>query len=667
MTARRQIRHQTSRGFVVLLIVLSLLVVAGVSVLVVVSSRSTAEARSAEIAKQSSDRLNQAKEALMAYVIQKIDGGQGTRLGNLPTPDIVNGTGTAILYNGTSDTRCLSAASVGGLPAASPTITMFRADQRCLGKFPWKDVPLQVGVVDPHDPAGQVPWLAISPNLSYWDGCLLRANSDLAVWTFSPAATACPAAANAIPYPWLTVVDAMGNPIPVKVAAVLIAAGDPIQTTGRNQNRTAASPGVPGDYLDAIALPLGCTTSCIATFDNANLSNTFVQILPGTRYPANAEDASLAGARVTTFNDHLIYITVEEVIERLQRRVLAEMNASLENFKSLPAGSTGLGLPWAAPYAIATDNGVFNAVSGTSVGMFPFFAPPLTPPPPGFAPPSGHQTTYQWNITALQTVRDCKQVSAAPIRWANVAQGSASEASLLAGVGSGAARWGGTRAIGIMASGSISTPPFAKTFSLWNAQLDCVNAAAPIATDTFTVTRSIIAFDFLCLVNPTINYALAAPGSVQTYSWSCPTNSNATAGVTVSDTLSSPLPAAATYSLPTNGTVSVNQLRYQPIMPAWFFYNEWYKTAFYAVGPSVAPENLAGCGTATSLTVGVRSGVRAVVMQGGASLTGASRPSSPPADYLEGKNATSTTDCIFEDTNNPRSSVYNDQLMVVSP
>lgn len=661
--------HQ-QRGVVVLLIVLSIVLIGGVGLLAIVAGRSTSEARLAESARQSEDMLSQAKDALLAYLVQKTDGGQGTRLGNLPIPDAVNSSGTTITFDGKSDSRCLSGTSATGLTAVLPSTSILRANQRCLGKFPWVDVPLRVGDVEAHDPLGQVPWLAISPNLNYWDGCLRRTNSDLGAWTFSAGATACPAIDNTIPYPWMTVVDAQGNVLSNRVAAVLIAPGAPIQTTGRNQIRTAATPGFAGDYLDAIAVPLGCTSTCAVTFDNANLSNTFIQIPPGTRFPANAENAGLAGTPLTSFNDQLLYITVDEIIERLERRVLAEMKAALEAFQSKPVGSTAtLGLPWAVPYSTATNNGVFNATSGTHVGMFPFFATPLGSPPVGFTAPSGNQTGYQWNITSLQAVRACKQVSTTPPRWANLAQGSASEPSVLAGSGTGLATWRGTRGIRILTAGGVVISSFAKTFSLWASEADCSGATPPsgIATDTYVVTRSITAFEFECLVAPSISYALAAPGGVQTYNWSCPTNSNLTTGVTVSDTLSSVVPASASYGLPTNGAVNMNQLRYQPIMPAWFYYDEWYKTAFYAVGPSVAPGVTPGCGGASSLTVGSRSGVNALLVQAGGSLSAAARPTLPPTDYLEGKNATAAADCAFEDTSKLRSSNYNDRLMVVSP
>lgn len=662
-------RRRRNHGFVLLLIVLSILVIGGVTVLSLIASRSTSQARVAEAAQQSSAVLNRAKEALLAYVIQKVDGGQGARLGNLPMPDVVNSGGTAISYDGKSDSRCLSSLGASGLPGVAPSTTALRLNQRCLGKFPWSSLQLEVGVVEAHDPLGLVPWLAISPNLNFDDGCLKRLNSDTPSWNIVPGATACPAADNTIPYPWMTVVDASGNVLSNRVAAILIAPGGPIQTTGRNQVRTAASPGAPGDYLDAIAVPLGCTSTCTATFDNANLSNTFIQIPPGTHFPANAENTMLAGTPLTSFNDHLIFITIDEIVEHLERRVLAEMKSSLIAFKSKSVSPTvSLGLPWASPYAIATNNDVFNATNGTLVGMFPFFTEPLSSPLLGYAAPVGNQGSYQWSIAALQSSRDCKQVSITPDRWANLAQGSQNESSVLTGMGNGLITWRGVKRIDIAASGGTLMPPFNKSFTLWGSSTACTNASSSSITGTYQVTRSILSFDFVCSATPVITYLAAPPNPIQSYNWSCNTGGTAN-GITVSDSLNSPIPATATYSLPSNGNVTFSGLRYQPIMPPWFFYNEWYKSAFYAVGKSSAPGTSSGCGGATSLTVGGQAGVPAVILLAGKSLSTppAPRPSMPPNDYLEGKNLTATTDCQFEDASRARSATYNDQMLVVKP
>lgn len=662
-----------------LLILLSILLIGGVTLLALVAGRSTSEERVAESAKQSANTLNFAKESLMAYVFRTGNGGQGARLGNLPTPDIIDGVGSGVSYDGTSilsiansdiTGRCLSASSATGFPSVSPGTTALSINQRCLGKFPWRDLELGLGQVDPHDPLGQVPWLAISANLNFGDACLLRVNADTAAWTFSPTATVCPAVANAIPYPWLTVVDAAGNVISNRVAAVLIAPGAPTQTTGRAQARTAAAPGVPGDYLDAVAVPLGCVSTCIATFDNANLTNTFIQIAPGTRFPTNVENTTLAGTLLTSFNDDLVYITIDEIVDRLERRVLAEMKSSLLKFQATNAMPSGtLGLPWAAPYAPPTNDAAFSAQADTLVGMFPFFAThPVT-----VGSPTALPTNFQWAIAAFQALsKDCRQVETSPNRWANLRQDVITDARNLAGNGAGTATWRGTTQVILSASG-VSLPIVMKSFALWDSSAEC-NGGVPADIKghrEYAINRTIaFAADITCGGTPTLTYAKGSATSTQSYAWSCGgLNSPTALNMSVTDVIDSPIPRTTNYvPIPTvGGNVTFSNLRYQPVMPAWYFDNEWYKTGFYAVGRSSAPGAATACGTAVSLAVGSKTGVNAVVMQAGKSLSSAARPSMPTADYLEGRNATAPPDCTFEDSSKLRSTVYNDQLMVVSP
>jgi hypothetical protein len=108
-------------------------------------------------------------------------------------------------------------------------------------------------------------------------------------------------------------------------------------------------------------------------------------------------------------------------------------------------------------------------------------------------------------------------------------------------------------------------------------------------------------------------------------------------------------------------------MRYQPLMANWFYENEWYKQAFYAVANTKAPALTTNCSSADTLTVGSTTGVEALVMLSGKSLTNAARPSLPAGDYLELKNITSSTDCLFEDKNRALASTYNDQTVVVAP
>jgi len=362
------------------------------------SQRQVAQAQAAN------DVLMAAKAALLGYVLQGTDGGSGYRLGNLPIPDILNKAGTQIKYDGYGDgngdvnasKKCLSNLP-NGIPGVATDTLSRQPTQRCLGKFPWRDFSLDVGNPDTNDPTGQVPWLAISPNLNYWNQCLAALNSDTVNWAVS-GGTSCPATANTLPYPWMSVIDQYGKTVS-NVAAVLIMPGPPIETGSRTQSRLATYPNVT-DYLDAISLPLGCVSSCTGTYDNANLSNVFVQIPLGTKYPTNAENATLA-AQPIKFNDVLVYITIDELMPYLERRVLSEMKSAITNFYS----TVGIGkYPWMAPFTSPSNILAFKSTVNSTFGLFPF-----TVIPSGGTAPSV-PTDFDWSIPSATLAKKCVDI-----------------------------------------------------------------------------------------------------------------------------------------------------------------------------------------------------------------------------------------------------------------
>lgn len=120
---------------------------------------------------------------------------------------------------------------------------------------------------------------------------------------------------------------------------------------------------------------------------------------------------------------------------------------------------------------------------------------------------------------------------------------------------------------------------------------------------------------------------------------------------------------------------------------SWFTQNEWHKVIYYAISPGYAAGGSSTCnplpGTPSCLTVngnGGGSDKHAVVVMTGNALAGQSRAASPLAlcaatgtnispsaclsNYLELENATSAG-FIYE--NRPRSSTFNDQVIVVAP
>ncbi len=655
---------RSAQGFVLLLIVLSMLAIGAVVFLNGLGGALVGSRRGQAQAQASNDVLIVAKAALLGYVAQKIDGGSGYRLGNLPTPDILNAAGTAIYYDGIGDgistNKCLSTGT-NGLPGVSPGTSSRSSTQRCLGKFPWRDFNLDVGNPDANDPIGQVPWLAISANLNYWDNCLATLNSDTVSWMVS-SGTSCPATANTLAYPWLTVVDQNGV-VHNNVAAVLIMPGPPIQTGSRSQSRTVASPGYPADYLDDISLPLGCVTTC-TPYDNAGLTNTFVQIPAGTRYPSSAENASLAGQPVA-FNDVLIYITIDELLLYIERRVLAEMKSSIVNFYN----TTGIGkYPWVAPFSSPSGISAFKSTPTNTVGLFPFTVVPGS----GASVPAV-SSDFDWSISGASLSKKCVNIGSN--RYVDTREFLLSLYSTGTAPGtSPTCTWQTNGPLAVTCDYTTLSPASVpSTFRRYTGST-CSTLNGSTSTRVIVPTQIKVTIDATCNSTPVVTYAAATATDFSRWSWQCSSVKSTTAfkvdvnyslyttgGVPVSGTTDSVTISGA------NKSVSANRMRYQPLMPYWFYSNEWYLTAFAAVAPANAPSTVTPCGSASKLTVGANTNVAVLAYLAGKNLTGNARPSGTLSDYLEGINLTGSTNCAFEDTSKSVTTTYNDQMIVVSP
>jgi hypothetical protein len=107
--------------------------------------------------------------------------------------------------------------------------------------------------------------------------------------------------------PWLRVFDANGNLISNRVAVVIIAPGQPLA----GQNRSGATPPV-GAFLDEIVIGG-------ATYSNRD-------------YDQDNEDFIMGGTTKPTFNDRLVYITIDELTYALEKRASQEAGQKLRDY-----------------------------------------------------------------------------------------------------------------------------------------------------------------------------------------------------------------------------------------------------------------------------------------------------------------------------------------------
>lgn len=118
-------------------------------------------------------------------------------------------------------------------------------------------------------------------------------------------------------YPWMIVRDSNGAIVSDRVAVVIIAPGQAIS----NQNRSGAAP-LPANFLDEVTI--GGTI--YRNFD----------------YDTDDEDFVMGNVVNDSFNDKLVYITIDELIAAIERRVGEVVRSQLEVYKNARDAETPL-------------------------------------------------------------------------------------------------------------------------------------------------------------------------------------------------------------------------------------------------------------------------------------------------------------------------------------
>ncbi len=222
--------------------------------------------------------LMRAKAALIGWAI-----GHPTIPGMLPWPDR-NADGN---YDGNSDCNSTQNPNVTLLTGKLPWLGQ-DASSGCIGV----QTPLSALSVNIKDGTGQTLWYAVSPNLvyNYNAGSVPTITSETKSLTTG----------------WLTVRNNLGNVLSDRVAFIVMAPGNVVSS----QTRAGNSPGI-AQYLD-----VGLSNS------NANNDGTFV-----------IENAG------PTFNDSLIYITIDELVTHLETRIARELKICLDQYAANTNGS----------------------------------------------------------------------------------------------------------------------------------------------------------------------------------------------------------------------------------------------------------------------------------------------------------------------------------------
>lgn len=286
--------------------------------------------------------LAQAKQDLISYSVSRAASGE--RPGDMPRPDYFAATEIppAYDYDGTTDTGCIDATSATGLPLILSSVNM-----RCLGRLPWRTIGLTISDSSQSDPAGNMPWYAVSGNLVD-PGCAKFINPKLVDLPYAGYVCNSDVATS---YPWLTVRDSSGNIISNQVAVVLMLPNGILS----GQTRPVAPLGAVSNYLDVVTVPAGCTAPCVpGTYNNADFDNDFIIPPPIT-----------AGS---TANDRLVYITIQELMSAIERRATQEAAVQLKRYYT---NSNATAASRFYPYAANLGDANNACVDTNKAGLIP--------------------------------------------------------------------------------------------------------------------------------------------------------------------------------------------------------------------------------------------------------------------------------------------------------
>ena len=364
------------RGFALYLI---FLILGAAALITITSSISPTSVNSRDQAVRAAI-LSEARQALVGWAITRgSTSSPGTdRPGDLPAPDTASEATPN--YDGDRDTGCMDATKTTGLPLISNSVNV-----RCLGRLPWRDLKLALqppaerdqnnnAKVGEQDVEGKMPWYAVSANLTRIDNCLSMLNPETVNLPY--AGFNCGSSSN-IPYPWLTVRDSNGNIISDRVAFVVILPGPVI---GSQQRNAAPNLGGASQYLDGLTVSSGCSAPCVpGNYSNSDLDNDFI-----------------AGDESGSFNDRLVYMTIDDLMAAVENQVASNIAAALktaatETYTEDPKTTSNAGTPryfWLAPFNPAGTAYQPAAIS-TYRGILP-----------GHAIGDSVSTGFQWSMSA---------------------------------------------------------------------------------------------------------------------------------------------------------------------------------------------------------------------------------------------------------------------------
>lgn len=411
-------------------------------------------------------------------------------------------------------------------------------------------------------------------------------------------------------YPWLTVYrvnsDGTTTLISDRVAAVIMSPGQALDGQDRE--------GAPGaiDFLDSITVG-GFTYSNrgYATADE----DFFI-----------VEENSIS----STFNDRLVYITIDELMDAVSLRAASEAKTQLKNYKT----STGF-----YPYASTLGVDEYYQRDNQYYGFLPTgTTPSQSPVSCTVTYTSGNASSSSCAFSVLGNVEFTRTTGTFTGTTGTGCTRTNSNRTCRCDVTSGSSRCNGAggRRFTCTATGCSTTGTLPGSYVF--------NGTFTFATGTPTALK---------------------PNAVSGICSGCGTN-------TIS--CSSTSAASGTFSYDNSAVAPFNSASTNSLLPAWFTNNLWQKYLFY----TVAADCTSGQDCASpDLVVGSKSQVQAALIAAGKPIISSPFASKGSAqshsasscavnNFLDSAENTNM-DLIFEATNKSRNSAFNDQSVIVLP
>ncbi len=287
--------------------------------------------------------LNIAKKALLAWAVANRD-----YPGQMPYPDRGTDAGG---YDGKSD--CSGSNPINNQSLLIGQLPMY-GSTGCIGFSVNEGLATEVD-----DGYGNRLWYAVSPNLMHNYAPTGGQLSDPVINSDTMHSAT-----------WLRVLDNNGNLVSDRVAVVIIAPGEALSNQSRSLNATS------DQYLDTFQ-------KNGITYSNSNYDAPDEDFIMGAPMDKVSEDDA-SYTRPYLFNDQLVYITIDELMvaleKRVARQVVASLNAYYVNSDPNPLNRY---YPYAAVELIngkaCIENQMFGQVPLESACSTPALTAPLIP------------------------------------------------------------------------------------------------------------------------------------------------------------------------------------------------------------------------------------------------------------------------------------------------